>query len=238
MSTFLQLAQSAQSECDIVGAQIAAVTNQTGELARLVRWMIQAWIEIQNRNNSEWRWMRSRYSLNTTLGADSYAGTSATDTIANATITRFKRWKPFDDRGASNVKIYLQSAGVATERWMSYLDWASFREIYKRGTVNNAPPAHYTLDPQNKLVFGPPPDGVYVVTGEYVKSAQVLAVETDVPECPADFHQVIVYATMRKYARFESAPDVMSGAVTEGNRLMRQLENDQLAPIATAGPLC
>lgn len=236
MSTFLQLAVDAQRECDITGPKIAAVTNQAGELDRIVQWLVQAWTEVQGRHQN-WRWMRSRWTLNTVIGTDTYAGTAATDAIANALITRFARWLLFDDSGAANVKIYLLSAGAATERWMSYLDWGSFREIYKRGVVNNAPPAHYTLDPQNNLVLGPPPDGVYVASGEYMKSAQTLAVETDVPECPARFHSVITYRAMEKYAGFESAPDVMSRGVREGNRMMRQLELDQLPAVAIGAPL-
>jgi len=141
-----------------------AVTNQTGELNRIVNWMIQVWKEIQNRH-TDWRWMRSRWTLNTVAATDTYAGTSATDEISGLAVTRFARWLLFDDRGAPNVKIYLQSAGKGTERWMSYLDWSSFREIYKRGIVPNAPPAHYTLDPQNNLVFGPASDAIYIASG-------------------------------------------------------------------------
>lgn len=242
MSTFLELCVDAQRECDITGPPITAVTNQTGELNRLVQWMIQVWKEIQNRHTN-WRWMRSRWTLNTTFTigpitwVDAYAGTAANDAIAGALITRFARWLPFDDRGASNVKIYLSTAGVGTERWMSYLDWSSFIEIYKRGIVPNAPPAHYTIDPQNKLVLGPRPDATYILSGEYMKSAQILAAEGDIPECPPRFHDLLTYMVMQKYAGFESAPEVMSRGVKEGNRVMRQLEADQLPPMALAAPL-
>jgi len=236
VSTFLQLCIDAQRECDITGPAISAVTNQSGELNRIVNWVAQAWIEVQNRH-TDWRWMRSRYTLNLAANVDSYAGAVAVDELSGNPVTRFARWLLFDDRGASNVKIYLQSAGKGTERWMSFLDWASFREIYKRGIVPNAPPAHYTLDPQNNLVFGPSPDAVYIASGEYMKSAQPLAAEGDVPECPARFHQVIVYMAMQKYAGFESAPEVMARGIKEGNRIARQLENDQLAPVALAAPL-
>lgn len=236
MSSFLELCVDAQRECDIVGTPISAVTNQVGELARIVAWVAQGYTEIQNRHIN-WRWLRSRWTLNTVLGDDEYAGTDATDAIALAAITRFARWIPFDDGGAANVKIYLQSAGVATERWMSYLDWSSFRQIYKRGTVPNAPPAHFTVDPLNNLVFGPKPDGVYVASGEYMKSAKVLASEADTIEMPLRFHQLPVYYAMKKYGGFESAAEVYTRAVTEGNRMMRQLEADQLPSMALAAPL-
>lgn len=231
---FLQLCVELQRECDVPGAQMTAVTDQVKELDRLVNWIKQSWNELQGRS-TRWRWMRSTFSLTTTLGVDSYAATSATDTRIGGAISRFARWWPMDERGAANVKIYLQSAGVGTERWMSYMSWADFREIYKRGTVNNAPPAHFTIDPQNKLVFGPPPDGVYIATGEYQMSQQELSTEADTPEMPTRFHPVIVYMAMRKYAGFEGAPEVMSRGVVEGNRVLRQLELDQL-PVVALGP--
>ena len=237
---FLSLCVEAQRECDITGTDIAAVTNQVGELRRVVNWVIQAWTEIQNRHASGpyWKWMRSVFTVDTTSGDDTYAGTDCTDSRLSAAITRFSRWWELDDRGCSNVKIYLTSAGVASERYLAFMDWATFRYTYKLGTQTNGYPAHFTIDPQNNLVLGPKPDGIYTVSGEYQMSAQVLAVNGDTPEMPSQFHQLIVYGAMRKFAGFESAPDVLSRAVTEGNKVMRQLELNQLPPVTIAPPLC
>ena len=234
--TYLSLCADAQQECDITGTEISAVTNQVGELKRIVKWVRDAWTELQGRHEN-WRWMRSTFTVNTVASTDAYAYTACTDSRLSATISRFKRWLIYDEGGRSNFKIYLSSAGVGTERWLSYMDWASFRSIYKVGTQNNGPPAHYTIDPQNRFILGPNPDAIYVVTGEYQMSAQVLSANDDVPEMPADYHQLIVYMAMRKYAGFESAPDVLSRAVTEGNRLLRQLEINQLPEVLTAPPL-
>lgn len=236
MSTYLQLCVDTQRECDIKGSEIAAVTNQVGELARIVAWVREAWREIQNRS-THWRWMRSTFTVNTVASDDTYAYTDCTDSRLSLAISRFKRWIILDDDGRSNVKIYLQSSGVGTERWLTYLDWSSFRAIYKVGTQNNQAPAHFTIDPQDNIVLGPKPDAVYVVSGEYQMSAQVLAANADTPEMPSDYHQLIVYRAMKKYAGFESAPDVLSRAVTEGNTVQRQLEFNQLPVPAQAPPL-
>lgn len=181
--------------------------------------------------------MRSTWSVNTVAGDDSYAGTDCTDTRLSATVTRFKRWWPLDDDGRSNVKSYLQSAGVSGEGWLVFLPWSYFRSVYKIGTQNNGLPTHFTIDPQNNLLLGPKPDGVYVVSGEYQMSAQVLAADADTPEMPSDYHQLIVYYAMRKFASNSVAPEVMSRAVAEGNRLLRQLELDQLPPMPIAAPI-
>lgn len=238
MPTYLVLCRELRRETERPGTATtpSAVTNQTGENLRLVEWIKQAWTELQDRHPN-WRWMRSTWSVNTTSGDDTYAGTDCTDTRLSATVTRFKRWWPLDGEGYSNVKSYLQSSGVGGEGWLRYLPWNSFRAIYKIGTQNNGQPAHFTIDPQNNLVLGPKPDGIYVVSGEYQMSAQVLAADADTPEMPSDYHQLIVYDAMRKFAGNGVAPEIMSRAITEGNRLLRQLEIDQLPVMGLAPPL-
>lgn len=240
MSTYLVLCQETARECDVAGAAASAVptavTGQVGELKRIVEWVKQAWTELQNRHPN-WRWMRSTFSVNTVSGDDTYAGTDCTDSRLSTTIDRFARWIPVDDEGYSNVKCYLSSSGVGTEGWLRFLPWTTFRSIYKVGTQNNGYPAHFTIDPQDNLVLGPKPDGVYVVTGEYQMSAQTLSANGTTPEMPAQFHQLVVYLAMQKYGFFEPAPEVLKRGVAEGKRLMRQLEANQLPSIGFAGPL-
>lgn len=240
MSTYLALCKEVTRECDIAGASLTdlptAVTNQVGDLRRVVEWVKQAWTELQNRHPN-WRWMRSTWSVNTVAADDTYAGTDCTDSRLSTTIDRFGRWITHDDEGYSNVKMYLSSGGVSGEGWLTFLPWNDFRAVYKIGTQNNGKSAHFTIDPQNNLVLGPKPDAVYVVTGEYQMSAQTLSADANTPEMPAQFHQLIVYRAMQKYAGFESASDVMVRAVTEGNKLLRQLEANQLPRILLAGPL-
>ena len=238
--TYLTLCQDLARECDIAGASASAiptaVTNQVGELKRVVEWVKNAWIEIQNRHQN-WRWLRSRWSVNTVAADDTYAGTDCTDARLGTTIDRFGNWIPFDDCGYSNVKSYLSSGGVGGEGWLIFLPWEDFRSIYKIGTQNNNKPAHFTIDPQNNLVLGPAPEAVYVVSGEYQMSAQILAANADVPGMPSQFHQLIVYWAMRKYSGFDASVDVMARAIDEGNKLLRQLENNQLPGVGLARPL-
>lgn len=233
---YLDIAKQTRQECAAAGSGPAAVTNQSGESKRIVDWVAQAHTEVQNRHPN-WRWMRSEWSVNTVLDDDTYAGTDCTDTLTVAAITRFGRWWEYDELGYSNVLIYLQSAGVGTQTRMIFMPWANFRDLYRRGTQNNGYPAHFTVDPQNRLVIGPKPNGVYVMSGEYQRAAQALAADADIPEMPTRFHMLVVYEAMKKYAGYESAPEVWTRGNLEAGKLTRQLELDQLPAMPIAEPL-
>ena len=238
MSTFLELCGELHAETSDSGSFPATVVGVTGQHARTVRWARNAWREIQNRH-ANWLWLRSTFTFNTTASDDTYAYVDAavTDSRLVAAITRFSRWWLIDDEGYPNIRSYLTSAGVSGEKYLGPLPWASFRDLYKKGSQTNNAPVHVSVDPQRNLVFGPKPDGIYTITGEYQMSAQVLSDDADTPEMPSDYHQLIVYYAMKKYAGNRAAPEAMARGVTEGNAIMRQLENNQRPQTVLGGPL-
>lgn len=232
--TYLTGVQALGYEADLASVP-GTVVSQTGEYAALCRWYRDAWIEIQNAHDSNWRWMRHTAKVSTVAGTDTYAYGTLTDQTTLAAITRFKRW--IADNDEDPPKIYLTSAGVGTETWLSYMPWDDFKAIYRIGTQNNGFPAHITVDPQNRIVLGPKPNDIYVLTLDYIRSAQVLSADADVPELPTDYHLLIVYRALEKYAFRESAPELLARAEKEAKRMMRQLEKNQLEPLRQCGPL-
>lgn len=238
MSTFLQLVNRLASECGATSASsaVAAVTGNTGDALRFCNWTISAHNEIQRRHTN-WRWMRSKWTVNTVASDDTYAPTDCTDSRLSATISRFARWIPLDDNDVSNVLCYLTSGGVASQVWLIFLPWASFNTLYKRGTQTPGQPVHFTIDPQNNTVLGPKPSDIYTLSGEYQMSAQVLAADGDTPEFPEDFHDVIWCRALEKYGAHKAAPEALARALSDGKRLMRQLEADQLPAFGFARPL-
>lgn len=207
-------------------SQPSAVTSQTGEAQRLVDDYIDAYTEIQNKH--PWRWLRRGFTFNTTSGDDSYAYGDVTDVDAGTAIARFSEWRLSDPRDPP--KIYLTSTGVSGERWLVYIPWEDFKRIYKIGSQssNTSAPAHISVDPLDNIVLGPSPNGIYTVTGDFIRSAQILAADADIPEMPTQFHNLIVYKAIEKYAIYEEvAPQILAYAQSESKRMMRQLENNQ-----------
>lgn len=236
MSTFLVICQDVARDTgvDASGTLPATTVSQTGDLLRIVNWVIQSWTEIQNRHNN-WRFMRVGFTVTTTSADDSYAFGDVTDDLTSSAITRFSRWRINDPNDPP--KRYLSATGVSAEGWLIYTTWDWFKRIYKIGTQNDSTPAHITVDPQDNIVLGPQPDDAYVISGDYQRSAQVLAADGDIPECPTQFHDLIKYMAMEKYAFYESAQEVLVAAQEGKNRIMRQLEANQLPEIYLGQPL-
>ena len=85
--------------------------------------------------------------------------------------------------------------------------------------------------------MAPGADVAYTLYYDYQTEPVELEDNIDVPACPKKFHMVIVYEAMQKYGRYEIAPEILSEAKTDGDRLMFRLKLDQLPPITFGGPL-
>lgn len=236
MGTFLTICQDTVLDVGIAedGATPTAVTGQVGELLRVVRGVRQGWVDIQNKYDN-WRWMRVGFTVPTVSGTAAYAYTSAIDALTASNITRFARW--WADNEDDWIKCYLTSDGVGVEYRLAFLPWESFRKIYRIGTQNNGKPAHVTIDPQNNLVIGPTPDAIYTISGDYQRSAQILAADDDVPELPSRFHELLQYEAMERNGYFESAQEVITRAQRMRSKLTHELERDQLPPPQLGVPL-
>lgn len=237
MSTFLQLCQYLRQEAVDSGSGPSAVAGQSGELARFVKWVSDAYVELQNARE-DWLWMRRNFTVSTVIGTDSYAYTDCTDTTTGIAIARFSRWyQGYDINGFPYFSQYLTSTGVGGEAPLLWLEWDRFRRLYKFGAQNNAQPAHYSVSPDMKFVIGPKPDDVYTISGAYQLGPQILAADVDVPEMPTRFHNLIVYEALSKYGGSRVAPEAILRASSEGGALRAALELSQLPSLSYGGPL-
>jgi len=228
MSTYLQLSQDLRREAGITsssGDTPTSVVNQTGELRRVVEWAKKSWTEIQNRHTN-WRWMRRQFTVNTVADTDEYASADCTDVDDASSISRFSHWWTHDL--TDPPKCYLSADGVGAEYRLNYIRLEDFRRLYKFGSGQSGRPAHISVDHKNQIVLGPNPDDVYVVTGDYQRSAQIFSADNDTPEMPTQFHDLIVWYALEHYAYHEAATDSLMQAKKSGKRMLRQLEANQL----------
>lgn len=237
MTTFLELVRELRAETTIAGSEAfpASVANQTGDYADLVRWVRQAYIDIQNMHGGQWRWLRRQFTFQTIADQAAYAWGDIDDVRTAAAIDRFNRWAIQNPR--EPVRCYLTSAGIATEYPLIYADWDAFRYLFDMGAQTSQQPAYISINDQDELVLGPAPSDVYTVRGVYWRGPQVLTMDAELPEMPTQFHHLVVLEALRKYGYRHVASEALSRSNHEGTSMMTSLENNQLPQITFAAPL-
>ena len=221
----LQLVNQTRVECGVSGPTLASAQNLTGESARILAWVQQAWIDVQT-SKEDWLFLREPFEFNTVAQQWEY-------TPANAGLTNFGNWKRDSFRASSVNNLYRD------EQLMNYMDWTTYRNLYRYANMRNtlARPVVVSITPNKDLAFGSTPDQIYTINGEYYTQPVSLSADTDIPGIPARFHMIIVYRAMMYYAGYESAPEVLSRGDFEYRRLYSRMEIDQLPTIVSGPPL-
>lgn len=116
------------------------------------------------------------------------------------------------------ARIYYNASKLRRVIWQDYVP----EEV-------SGAPAFFTIQPDNKILIGPTPDGTYTITYDYYKVGKTLTADADVPYIPSRFQRVIVGRALMLYGNFESAAE----AKVQGQELytvyLEQLKAHQLA---------
>lgn len=224
MSTFLELCQRARQECAIAGTGPSAVTNQTGEMQRVVDWVNSAWMDIQ-RKHATWRWMRTSFSV-------VLAASDAQFTAADAGLTStFGHWLK------ETLRQYGQSAGVGTEGFVYFMPYDRFRDTYMLGSGSTGGVSWFTIQPDNSIRVASTPTVATVIRGEYQKRPTLMTENNSVPDMPEEFHEAIVYRAMMKYGRYAGAAEIYEDGKREYRTILNALEANQLPDVEQAEPM-
>jgi hypothetical protein len=208
--------------------QPATLSGLTGRLARCLDWTKQAWREIQ-RSRPDWGWMRYEFDGAALANVEAFEA-------SDWALTRFSSWRFDATPGCdSGWTIYKDSEGVADERPLLYCPWERFRATYRRGDPDTDYPTVFTVDPRGRVMLAPVPDVDYTVRGEYMRSAQALALATDVPELPADFHEIIVFKALVLLHESDEAAYLDPRARNRADVMMAQLDRNALPQITFGG---
>ncbi len=236
MSTYLQLCQKTAQESGTVPniGDPTSVSGQTDErLQRVISWVDRAWREIQMLRYN-WGWLYSEFSGNTVNNQQRY-------TAANMGIsTRFGRWHIPKRTGRDLYTVYKTSEGQSTEVFLNVMkSWDEFYRTYLVGSAatETGKPQFMAIDPNRKLVFHPTPDGDYTIRGAYYKSAQTLSANTDTPEMPEEYHDMIMYKALLALTIFDEAPAQYPGWITEYDKFLNSLMDEQLPDWDKAEPM-
>ena len=204
-----------------VGASgtVTTVVGTTGEHARLVDWVGQAWLELQN-TNPDWTWLRTSTTFNTVASQAAYDP----EVVIGAGL--MANWVP------NTFRVY--DTTVANETFLQQVDYDVFRNGYILGTTRSTEgyPSVVTIQPDKTIRIALVPNSAdYVIVADYIKYPTELALDADIPEMPTRFHMALVYKAMEWYAAYENAPEVGMRGAQAYRKMMDDLRQDQLPKI-------
>lgn len=225
---YLELVQRTVREAGINLTGPTATTGQSGTTyQRVVDWVQSAYAEIQMLHD-DWRFMWRPFSLTCTPADGSY---SKTEVDSGYTVARFD---------SDSLRCYLQSSGQVAEQRMWFYDYDHFRETFMYGATRTTPgqPQYWTQAPDKALLLYPiPGPDVYVVTGEYYRTVDVLTGDSDEPIFDSDYHMLIVYWAVWKYAGFEETSSAYLNAQNQANQYIGRMERLERPTVRRGEPL-
>jgi hypothetical protein len=194
------------------GPSSVTSTSLSEEENAVVRYIANADQDVQSRW-FDWDFLWSEASIT------AISGTSTLTSSNTGFPTALGNWKLDSivwDKSSDSYQI------------LEYMEWNSYREMYKYGTIDSDVPEVYSIKPNNDLDLYPTPNAATVISAEYWATPTVLAADADISAIPPRFHKIIIARAKMYYAENEDAPEVMAGAVAEFEDLLDKLEADQL----------
>lgn len=214
MKTFLQICKDAIEETGISGSGPVSVTTAKGIEKRMVGWVRQAWIDIQQ-YRPDWPWMFKEFSFNTSPNKSRYP-------CSELLLTDVEKW---DFDGAS---IFKTADGVQGEAPIGSITFDKWWKSYRMGEQTPADPGFLFVDPgNNDLMVYPDPDADYTITLRYYRALQYLSANTDVPLMPTNvaWQEIIKWRALWYYGFHDGAPDTFSEAEVMYDSMIHALDN-------------
>ncbi|GEK48434.1 hypothetical protein HPA02_27170 [Bisbaumannia pacifica] len=206
--TFLELCQRLRQEVGAAGNGPASIGGQSGEYARLIGWVREAWREIQVERR-RWRFAWAQGSVAVEPAFDQYPLP-----------------EDFEDWDEPTLRLGDKS--------LHALSWGEFRDRFRdpKGSVQ-----YVSIAPDSTLRLNAFPESSSEITFEYWRSPQVLEEGGDVPRLPERYHMAIVYRAMLQYGLYENAPEVVQQARMNYRGVISTMEVTQLPEMSFGGPL-
>lgn len=233
---FLELGAATAKEMGTLSGAPPSMLAQTGEFGKVVYNTAKAWEQIQLLHDN-WGWMLGGFgplSMPSLIAnVNSYTDVSLG---LSAFGVRFGRWTREKEGLGYLIKGNLDGSDEG------YLREISFREFvgrYRIGVQTPSRPIHFAVQSHPYGLFvGPTPEKNYYFRPSYWQSAQVLTVDSDIPEFPVEFHRMIPLLAAMIDAADEHDMDLYKAKQAEYMPMLASLGRRFLPEIVdSSGPL-
>lgn len=204
MTDFVTLTQEMRQLAGLSGTGPADVATATGLELQLVRNVRDAWLRIQ-RARYDWKWMWMEYDVGGMPGGPLQSIANTEDYLLTGV----------EKIHVKTFRNYLTATGITDRQRMTYVPWEKWQRRYGVANVSPSRPRQCTRLPNGTLRLYKP-DDIYSIEFEIQKTAQLLAVNSDIPEMPIDYHPLVVYEALKIFGKANDAPEVIKLAEEEG----------------------
>lgn len=229
-ANFLELCKRTLIECGVtadVANNITTVNNQSGEIARIIDYVREAYTMIQNKHPYSWVWLWRETSQSLASGKRIF-------NPATEWGLKVLKWD------SESFKLYLTANGVASEYYLDWWDdWRLFNQAFNRGVIQTSQPSVIVERPDKSLQLDTILQSAYTLSAQYYAAAEILTKDNDVPSMPEQYFLAIVWLATMSYAKYEEAGVLFNTtANTQYAAIMAQMEQTELPQITFSGALC
>jgi len=225
MVTFLSLCQDVRSQAGISGMGPVNVENQVGIMADVVRWVKEAYAEIQSMYEN-WNYLHNIYTFTLQGGHEAYDPSLLVGSKGNLGVRTLTR-------DTFIVSAPLATTGKKRLKWIPWSVWQISPEILE-GKVGK--PEFYTEDPSGSLHFYPseeaqldPNDNIdWAISFQGYARPDIMNVSTDIPVIPEQYIETVKLKALTRYAEYYNSPEVMQSASAEFARQIKRMEYSEL----------
>lgn len=204
---YLALCQRLRERAGMSGSGPASVVGQTGEMARVVDWVRQAWLDLQS-VRSDWGPLWRPVEL-------------AVDT-GQAVLEPPGDWRaPVPGRFRFNGRPLV---------WVE-------RSALTAAPAGPGMPVAISGRPDQRIEIAPAPAAPGVLSGEYYAIPQRLENSEDKPWLAEHLQDAIVYQALMFYAVYEDAPELYQDAQFKVQQYLQRMTNELVADFHLAGAL-
>jgi len=205
MSTFLALCQQLHSDVGTAGS-MTKVSDQTGELKRIVDYIVKANRKIQRRKTN-WKFLWAEWDYTIVLDTSEFSGP--------------------DGLGAFDQESFWVNSGATDARHLTFIDHKEWRDIYRQGYIDSGESSFITIKPNGKLAILPSPDSDdagSAITCDYWKAPVELVNNGDISLIPSQFHEAIISQAKMYYAIKKHNTGLYNAAFIEHEAIYRELK--------------
>lgn len=217
--TYLELVNRLREEILASGNPLTTLQGTLPrDATRQKQWIATAWRRIQSLHTT-WNFRR----LSSSHSVSQYSSVqSPTEYLAN----EVSAWLEHTFRLAAD-------GDNRAESWpIDFLPYEDFINGIGEDPANYQKPYKFTIRPHdNAIILGPAADAAYELFYDYTRTVQDLSADDDVPICPEDYHDAIVYRAMMMYGRANNAPEIYDDGRLEYRRVLGEMMHTQLPQI-------